>query len=696
MSRVNLIQGSFSAGEVSPKLHGRMDLDKFASGLAECTNLILQPQGGIYRRSGTVYVAEVKDSTKDVVLIPFYANNSLAYVVEAGPNYFRFFTQHGQLLDDGGDPVEMVTPYTESELRSLDYAQSADTLFIVHPNHAPVYMKRETAMSFSLSDFDFQDGPYMNANLDSGWYINNSAAPDACQPPDASSPATPEYFCGTVTLSVTGPDLFAATDIGRWVRFRYLACWGAAKITGFTDPAHVTASIPSYMAVNFSGQNTSDWRLGSWSDTTGWPSCVTFNDGRIFFGNTPNETQGVWFSKSGVFNVFSPTHNNVNVTDDNGGSYTVSGNLRNDIKYLLSAQSLMVGTSTADWAVNNFNQSSPISPTNIAFKQYSTYGSAKVRPFIVGTSIIYVQKSGQKLREQTYDWSGQTFQSVEISILSEHLIREGGGIVQATFQQEPDSCWWGCRKDGVLVGMTYMKDQKIVGFHKHIIGGTNAQVKSVCSIPHPDGTQDELWLIVKRRINNVDVQYVEYMDKPFLPSGENDQSLMNFVDCGLKYDDAPETHITGLLPLTGETVAICGDGNELPPEIVSNSGTIDLQQEVSLAYIGLPYQSKGQMLPTPVQGDAGSAQGKFKRIDRIIFRVLHSKGFKSGPDYDHLRNIVLLTTANNMTSAVPLTTGDVEIYSPSGYDKLCQFVFVQDKPYPLNILCATAQMQVTP
>ena len=344
--------------------------------------------------------------------------------------------------------------------------------------------------------------------------------------------------------------------------------------------------------------------------------------------------------------------------------------------------------------------SAPLTPTNIAFQQQTSFGAAKVRPFLIGTSIIYVQRSTQKLREQTYDWSIDGYVSTEISLLSEHLIREGGGIIQAAFQQEPDSVWWGVRADGCLIGMTYMKDQKIVGFHRHVIGGSyqggQAKVLSICTIPHPDGTQDQLWMVVQRTINGVTALYVEYMDKPFNPESPTDISEMNFVDCSFAYSGTPITHVTGLNPLIGQTVAICGDGIEQPTRVVANDGTIDLQSAASLLFIGLPYTSQGQSLMVTAQGDAGTSQGKIKRIDRIYIRVLNSMTFKIGPDYSHLTQKVFTNTSSLMDTAVPLVTDDVEVYHGANYDRKAQFVFMQDKPYPLNILAFVPQLVIAP
>ena len=44
---------SFVAGEISPRLEGRTELDKYRAGLSELLNMIVHPHGGVSRRPGT-------------------------------------------------------------------------------------------------------------------------------------------------------------------------------------------------------------------------------------------------------------------------------------------------------------------------------------------------------------------------------------------------------------------------------------------------------------------------------------------------------------------------------------------------------------------------------------------------------------------------------------------------------------------
>ncbi len=150
MARSHAIQTSFLSGELTPILHGRVDTERWASGVETCDNFIIKLHGGVERRGGTHYVAEVKDSAKSVRLVRFEFNRSQSYVLEFGDLYIRFYTQNGQ-IESGGSPYEIASPYTEAQLDELQVAQSADTMYIVHPDVAPQKLVRTSNTSWALT-----------------------------------------------------------------------------------------------------------------------------------------------------------------------------------------------------------------------------------------------------------------------------------------------------------------------------------------------------------------------------------------------------------------------------------------------------------------------------------------------------------------------------------------------------------------
>lgn len=157
------IQSSFTRGELAPRLHGRVDIDHYRLGLASCENFLVLKQGGIIRRSGSKFVAEVKNSSALTRLIPFAFNETQAYAIEMGNLYVRFFALDGQVMS-GGSPYEVTSPFTTAQAFEVDYAQSADVLYLTHEDHWIRTLTRSAETSWAFATFDFEDGPYLDVN----------------------------------------------------------------------------------------------------------------------------------------------------------------------------------------------------------------------------------------------------------------------------------------------------------------------------------------------------------------------------------------------------------------------------------------------------------------------------------------------------------------------------------------------------
>jgi len=127
-------------------------IQKYYNAAATIENFIIRPYGGVHRRPGTYYVGEVKTSSKKTRLIPFEYSTTQAYIIELGDQYMRFYMDNGQITESGS-AVEIATPYLEAELFDVQYAQSADTLYLAHPNHAPRKLVRNSHTDWDLSDY---------------------------------------------------------------------------------------------------------------------------------------------------------------------------------------------------------------------------------------------------------------------------------------------------------------------------------------------------------------------------------------------------------------------------------------------------------------------------------------------------------------------------------------------------------------
>lgn len=160
-----VIQPSFTGGEISPSLYGRVDLARYYTSLKTCRNFIVRQFGGITNRGGLRLVGEVADSTKKTRLLPFQFNTEQAYALELCGGALRVIKDGAYVVKDGGI-YSRSTPYTEEEISRLKYTQSADVMTLCHPQHKPQQLSRTDHNAWGFADFSNADGPFAEVNSD--------------------------------------------------------------------------------------------------------------------------------------------------------------------------------------------------------------------------------------------------------------------------------------------------------------------------------------------------------------------------------------------------------------------------------------------------------------------------------------------------------------------------------------------------
>lgn len=162
MPRSTFAFTNFTAGELSPRLDGRIDLQKYFQGCKTLENMVVHPHGGATRRPGTRHIAETK-SNGEARLVPFEFSTTQTYILEFGNTYMRVYKDGGQVLNSGV-PVEITTPYSAAEATELKFAQSADVLYLVHPSHKPRKLSRTSHTSWTLSNYAPTADPFTSTD----------------------------------------------------------------------------------------------------------------------------------------------------------------------------------------------------------------------------------------------------------------------------------------------------------------------------------------------------------------------------------------------------------------------------------------------------------------------------------------------------------------------------------------------------
>lgn len=760
MPKASPLRSSFNAGELSPLMAGRTDVNKYAAGCETLTNFIPAVQGPAVRRAGTRYVTEVSNSANRTWLATFEFNTSQAYVLEFGDYYIRFYTNHGQ-LQSGGVPYELATPYPVAALTdaadgtfTLSMVQSGDVIYIAHPSYPLQKLSRYGNTYWTIGAANLVNGPFKTQNIDRTITVYASATTGSVtltanssiftsamvgsyvylEPADLSSvkPWSPgqeyttnpyglyrrsdgkTYICttnGTPTSGKvwrTGPNkpihtygtqadddyhsISGTTCERQGIDWLFVdSGYGYAKITGFSSGTSVTATVmgnnPLPAGVVGSGNATFRWALAAFSGQEGYPGKVTFFRERL----TLSKGQQLFFSCAGDFENFAAKDDSGQIVADRSIQITISSDEVNTVQWLVPTQALLIGTAGGEFACMENTTSEAFSPGNVKIEQQTSEGSRSVAPVRVGYSTLFVQRSGRKVKEAAYNFQQNGYVTNDLTTLSEHITR--GGIVQTAWHKEPYVAMWAARGDGYLLGFTFNKEQDVVGWNKHLIGGSfggsNAVVESVAVIPGPNRDRDDLWLIVKRTINGVTKRYVEYLEREYQDGDA--QSSCFYVDSGATYSGSPATTISGLGYLEGQTVQVLTDGAAHPDRVVT-SGAITLQYPGSVINVGLPCPAKLRATRLEAGAGDGTAQGKSKRITKAVIRFYNTLGAKAGPDMNTLDTIEFRTGSDRMDQAPPLFTGDKLIDWPGGYDFDGFVMVVQDQPLPMTVVAIMPQL----
>ena len=681
MSKASPIQDSFNAGELSPLMESRVTVAKRANGCQLLDNFVPTIQGPLVSRPGAKFVNEVKNPLENVVLVPFEFNVEQAYVLEFGNLYMRVYKDHGIIESSPSVPVEIVTPYAladlfDSEGRTrLQWAQTADIMYLTHAEYPVQELSRTSDIAWTIAPSDFTDGPFEKENTDTTKTLNNSGSAAG----------------STITVTAVGHTPFVSTDVGRLIRFTHSTTRGFVKITVFTSSTLVTAVVGD-VALGGSGA-VSKWRLGIFSETTGFPTAITFFEDRMFLAGSTSNPQRIDGSEVGNHLSFSPTETDGSVIDSNGIGVALNADKVNAIVWITDDErGLMIGTAGGEWVMSPSSGGEALTPVNIKAVRATTYGSAAVKPVRTGKATLYVQRSSRKLREMAFVFESDGFRSPDMTILSEHIT--GDGIIHMAYQQEPHSIIWCLRKDGSLIGFTYDRDQDVLAWHRHNLagtsdaGGTAAVIESIAVIPTPDEKSDELWMSVKRWVNGAEVRYIEFLTE-FWREG-NDQEDAFCVDSGLTYDDVPATNISGLGHLEGETVRILADGAAHPDKVVT-SGAVTLDRSSSVVHLGLAYAPSFKSLRFDAGAKDGTSQGKTKRINNVTVRFYQTLGAFIGPSLSEMDEINFREGDDLMDTAPPLFDGDKLVNWQGSYDNDGFIIIEQRQPFPMTIIAVMPQ-----
>lgn len=721
MPRVTIDQTNFTAGEISPKCYGRVDVTRYQNGAEAMPNCIVNIHGGAERRPGSIFVKPTKDAARRARLVPYIFNIEQAYMLELGHLYMRVYVQGGGQVLVGGNAYEIATPYTEDMLTALDYTQGADTMFLFHQRVAINTLKRLAVDMWAMQGAPITVAPFAEightfaATLtfsdpnvgsrtvtasagvflagDVGRRISylsglaritsftsatvvtvdvQAAFPAALVPADAwvledspqtdCTPSAKDPVGASITLTLSA-DGWRAEDVGKYVRIN----GGLCLITGFTSATVVDATLKEELTATVASP-ASAWTLEAsvWNPINGYPATGALYEQRLAVAGSIKYPQTVWGSKSGLFYDFT-----IGVNDDDafGFSLPSTGQI-NPIRRMSAMAALMPMTYGGEYTMQGGNDS-PLTPTNVKAKSPSVYGCNTVKPVRIGDELLFVQRAGRKIRSMAFRLESDTYKAPDLTVLAEHITESG--ITEMAYQQEPRSNLWCVRADGKMAVMTLDRDEGVIAWTPQSTAGL---YESVATIPSPTG--DEVWAIVRRTINGQQVRYVERFDSSL------------YTDSTIIGTDVTGKAVwTGLEHLQGASVDVRADGTYMGRFTVT-AGAITLPRNANLVEIGLPYSNSVTLLRPEVQAGDGSAQANQQRVHQVSLLIADTIGAKINGN-----EIAFRQFGSHLLDVPPEQFSGFKTMGLTEWsDGDAKITISQDEPYPFHLLAAVRKITI--
>jgi hypothetical protein len=537
MSRATHLKTSFAAGEISPRLLGRSDLAAYENGASRLRNVAIHPTGGVARRPGLRYVATAPGEGR---LAAFEFNTEQVYLLLFTANKITVFR-------DDAPQAEIATPWSAAHIPQLVWVQSADVLFVAHPEVRTRRVTRTSHTAWTIAELAFAED---NGRI---FQPHHKFAAD-------SATLAPSATAGTITLT-SSADVFEAGHVG--ARFRLQN--KEVEIAAVASATSATALVKETLAGTAA---TKDWEEQAFSAVRGWPVSLCFHQDRLAIGGSRDLPNRLWLSKSAdLFNFDLGTG-----LDDEAIEFAILSDQVNAVRAVFSGRHLQVLTSGAEWMVSG----EPLTPTNVQLNRQTRVGSPIARavpPRDVDGATVFVARTGTEIREFLFADVEQAYQATDLATLAPHLIN---GPVDQDFDPL-GRLLHVVMADGGIATLTAFRAEQVAAWTRQETDGAFLAVAVV---------GDATYVLVRRGAET----FVERFD-PALG-----------VDAGLSGTaDPAKTVWTGLDHLEGRTVKIVADGVVAPDATVA-AGKIELARPASSVQAGLAFVHVVEPLPAPGGG----------------------------------------------------------------------------------------------
>lgn len=704
MAKINLIKNNFTSGELSPHIWMRTDLQQYRNGTKEMLNFLPIVEGGLKRRGGTAVTAVTEGAVR---ILPFIISHSVAYLLV-------FKALSIDVLDSNGTLIKsLVTPYTVQDIKEINYTQNRYQFFIAHSEHPLAWVRAsEDLTNWAYDEFDFyvppleevttptlplkpneknagktvtltasayavydstkryQVGDICHHTISGTRYyfrakkITQGNTPTLGQPSQGGT--IPDEYWGTT--SVTEAQAFTAADVNKFVFINE----GIIRIDKYVSPSTVLGEILLKLNTDIEAIGNS-WTLKQdiFEVNLGYPRAVTMYQQRLVIAGTKTYPNYVWLSRVGDVTNFLPT-----VADGDSFTVSASSDQLTNVLHLAQSRGICVMTGGSELVISSQNA---MTPTNTSILEHTSFGSTEnIKPLKVGSELIFVQRGAERVRTLLYDYSIDSLTSSELTVLASHIAKKNGGFKEMVYCAEPDSIIWFVLGNGKLASLTLNREQSVIAWSTHDIGGT---VLSVTSLPSTTGS-DRLYFLVNR---NGTVQ-IEQMKEELL--------LDSVIKVDVQHNNPCIIEHTQIGVLGNDVAAYYKDGNStysLP--ILNRQGntlTIDCDPSVHQVYIGRKFTSRVSLFAPELQGSPATSSPSIIKINHINLYLYESLNPTVNGEMVELKQF----TENLFVPPVPYTGSKrIEMNGWADFDNF-KLIIEQSEPLPLHITAVVMEQNI--
>ncbi len=583
------------------------------------------------------------------------------------------------------------SPFNASELTSIDFEQSNDTIFFAHLNHKPAQLVRAGHTNWTFADVAF--GPVIDAPTGVTATADNPN-PDSDNGGDAYFPRLQRYVVAAVNdstgqVSLPSAEASCTNDLSL-KRNSNLVEWDAvadadryyiykANLQG--EPGYIGETTGlSFTDDNITADLTDGPRVGRdpFTSEGNYPSTVFFFEQRLGWARTINNPNRMELSRSAdLFNLDISRP----LVEDDAISILLVATKVNAINQVVPLDELLVLGSNGLFKVVGANQDYLAANPPPRQRRQNSRGASRLEPVVADDVVFYTPAIGDDVRAVNYSFEIDGYKSDNVSIFSPHFF-EGFDVIAWAFGEEPLSVVWAVRDDGKLLAFTWEREQEVWGW---TLCETDGFFIDVCVIPEVvPGTsiaEHRVYFLVERTIDGVRRRFVERMTS----AKWTDQNDACYLDCAASFffeDPVSEVFVPHL---AGATVDMLHDGNVKKNVVVSDAGIAEVPVPSRKIHVGLRYTSRIETLPLEVPApDGGRRSGKVQTVGKAVLRLVKSRGVRVGRK---IADLLPLKTRRNeaLGASKDLLTGDYLAEMEAVASLETTIIAQQDNPLPMTI-----------